>query len=147
MRLESYTTIIAALLGAILGATGTYWFSLKKAEIDARRVAGAKLRAAFAPEIAKYNLIADNDLRPYDEQMKAEEMFKEALPRHAAAIEEYRCFIAPDVRSVYQKMWENYFRPPCANGSIYFSEYVDVDNGGRELFKKRIDAILKFTED
>ncbi len=142
--MESFTTITAALLGAITGATITYYCSLRKADIEARRVAGAKLRAAFAPEIAKYNLFSDNELSSFEGKMKANEMFKDALPKHAAAIEEYRCFICPEARMVYQQMWENYFRPPWAK-CINFDDYLD--NGGRELFKKRIDAIFKFTED
>jgi len=93
------------------------------------------LRAAFAPEIAKYNLMSDQELSSHEGGMRAREMFKEALPKHAAAIEEYRCFIRPEARMVYQQMWENYFRPPWAK-CINFDDYVW--NGGRDLFKKRM---------
>ena len=62
---NSFTTIAAALLGAITAASITYYLSLRKADIETRMIAGAKLRAAFAPEIAKYNLIPDNDLTTF----------------------------------------------------------------------------------
>ena len=97
-------------------------------------VACAKLRAAFAPIIAKYKI------RAKKEDLSLSTMFEEAFFEHAAAIEEYRCFVTRKNQTAYQKAWENYYSPP-----VYFMDYVMGDNR-YEVFQQRINAIFKFTE-
>jgi hypothetical protein len=124
--------IFGTLLGVILG----YFLSLNAAKSQCRRIAGAKLRAAFAPEIAQYDLI---------EEGKIYDMLVAALPKHAAAIEEFRCYVPRKHQKDYQDAWNNYHRPPDARGMIYLTCYA-VGKDRRELFKKNTDAILKFAE-
>ncbi len=147
MEINSFLT---AIIGGIFGIAGTYLgyhLSLSVAEtqakhaetlaaINARRIAGAKLRAAFAPAISKYAL----NINRGDKWtiLMMQDMLTKALPRHAAAIEEYRCFIPHKSQAAYQQAWENY--------KSDFLEYYDTDAGQQTLFKERINAIFIFTE-
>jgi hypothetical protein len=126
------------IFGTLLGVIIAYFLSLRAAKLQCRRIAGAKLRAAFAPEIAKYYLNMKKGDKWYINMMT--KMFEEALPRHAAAIEEYRCFISSKSNTAYQQAWENYHNN--------FLDYWDEGEGGGEqiLFRERIDAVFKFTE-
>jgi len=124
--------IFGTLLGVILG----YFLSLNAAKAQCRRIAGAKLRAAFAPEIAQYDLT---------EEGKIYDMLMTALPKHATAIEEFRCFVPMRNQKDYQGAWNNYHRPADAGGSVYLTFYA-VGKDRRELFNKNINAILKFAE-
>ena len=54
METSAFIVIVSTSVGAIVGAIITYFCSLKIAERNHRKIAGAKLRAAFAPEIAEY---------------------------------------------------------------------------------------------
>ncbi len=124
------------LLGAIAGAAITYYFALRIAKTNTRIIAGIKLRAAFAPEIAIYKLNINRGDKWHINMM--DNMFKEALTKHAAAIEEYRPFVPRESQRAYQQVWENYYSD--------FLEYYDTGEGEQSVFKKRIDAIFKFTE-
>lgn len=125
------------LLGVFLGAVIIYYFSLRISEKNARKAAGAKLRAAFAPIIAKYSFRAKKG------DLGLSNMFHEAFHEHATAIEEYRWFVPPERQRAYQQAWENYY---WNHGGMYFTDYV-VGEGKEKLFKQRIGAILKFTEE
>lgn len=133
-------TIIAAIIGVIgtlLGVIIAYLLSQRAAKIQCRRIAGAKLRAAFAPEIAQYDLL-------YGKQFDGppiKEMLENALPKHAASIEEYRCFVPTKYQREYQNAWDDYYKE---EGNIFLVRYAVRDNR-RELFKQKIDAIFKFT--
>lgn len=139
-------TVFAAFGGAVLGAiiaykTGmklvqkTHSNALKLAALNRVKDAGTKLRAAFAPAIAKYPLQKGSSMNDIDK------MFREELTSQAIAIEEFRSFVTTDRKEEYQKAWENYHRPKDAGGSVFFLEYTD-----EKLFKERIHAILQFTE-
>jgi hypothetical protein len=125
-------TICGAVVGGLIGFLTTRQITKIKARIDA----AARLRAVFAPAIAKYSLIKETEI---------ETMLKSELPAQAAAIEEFRPFVPNQEQERYQKAWEDYHRPQSANGSVYFLDYV-MGNSRRQLFQERIHAILKFAE-
>ena len=127
------------LLGVIVGGFIGYYFSRKAAVEQMRRVAGVKLRAAFAPIIAEYIFKAGKG----DFYLVQEDIFKNALVSQGAAIEEYRWFVPPERQRAYQQAWENYY---WKYGGLYFTDYV-VGDDKEKLFKQRINAILKFTEE
>jgi hypothetical protein len=106
-------------------------------KITIRKTAGAHLRAAFAPAIAKYPLVKNID--------GINNLLWDELSRQAIAIEEFRHYVPRKSREAYQKAWENYHKPQGAGGSVYLTEYA-IGEGKAELFKSRIHAILQFTE-
>ena len=116
----------ATLLGVII----SYWLSLKLTKKQARMVAGAKLRAAFAQDLADYFLKTG---KPNALDLQG------AIFRHAPAVEEYRVFVPPESQGRYQKAWEHYHEP---FGTLDLAIYTD----NREIYIERIKAILKFTE-
>jgi hypothetical protein len=130
------STGFIGIIGVLLGALFGYFLSLRAAKLQWRRVAGAKLRAAFAPEIAKYYLNMERGDKWHINMMN--DMFKEALPQHAAAIEEYRPFVPRKSQEAYQQAWDNYYRN--------FLDYYDTGEGEQAVFKQRIGAIFKFSK-
>ena len=117
------------LLGVIVGGFIGYYFSWKVAAEQIRSMAGAKLRAAFAPEIADYYLL-DSQMRELDLRL--------AVHRHASAIEEYRVFVPCESQTGYQKAWECYYEPFRGQDVIYTDR--------KEVYRERVEAILKFTK-
>ena len=137
-------TGVLSIGGTLLGAIVGYFLSSKIAKTqaihaetlaakNAQRIAGAKLQAAFAPEIGHVELMKDT--------FAVDSALKAALHKHATAIEEYRWFVPPESQEAYQEAWEKYREP--LEGDDIFSEYV---RDGGELFIERVWAILKFTE-
>ena len=138
---------IAALWGAAVGAILAGVIScIINVWLDRRRIrheAGAKLRAAFASALAEYDLIQGKSMNEIDTLLRSN------LPAQATTIEVFRCFVTCCEQKEYEKAWQNYHRPPGANGSIFMLEYVpsaDKPEEAKKLFKQRIHAILQFTE-
>ncbi len=127
-------TAFMGILGTLLGVIIGYLLSARVAKLQWRRISGGKMRAAFAPEIAKYYLLMKKDNRQVQGMIN---IFEKALPRHAAAIEEYRAFVPCKSQGAYQEAWENYHQN--------FLDYWDEGKGEQTPFKHRIDEIFKFT--
>jgi hypothetical protein len=102
--MQCFTAFIG-IIGTLAGVIIAYFLSLRAAKVQCLRIVGAKLRAAFAPEIAKYDLFRDSIMLTRDGMATADKMFKDALPKHAAAIEEHRPFVPCKSRKAYQKAW------------------------------------------
>lgn len=130
---STFIGVVGTLSGVWLG----YFLSLRATKVQFWRIAGAKLRAAFASEIAQYDLLYKKKLAGPD----IHKMLTDALPKHAAAIEEFRCFVPTKYQGEYQNAWDDYYRE---EGRICLERYV-VDESRRKLFKQKIDAIFKFT--
>jgi len=141
--------VIGSIIGTLLGVSLGYHFSKKIAAtqaqhaerlaiMNARIIANTKLRAAFASAMAEYDLLEGKST-------EVDNMLRAALPKHAAAIEEYRCFVAPESQKAYQEAWKEYKKPLILMefGGL-FSIYSGDD--ARELFRDRIEAILNYTE-
>ncbi len=133
-----FIALLGASVGAILGAIITYFCSLKLSERNHRKIAGAKLRAAFAPEIAEYK----TRVKKSDFDLTHDDFLKKALVKHSAAIEEYRWYVPLGSQRAYQQAWENYY---FQYGGIYFTDYL-VGPNREKIFHQRIEAILRFTE-
>ena len=125
-------TIFAAFGGAALGAFFAYQSGIKLIQKNHIKEAGAKLRAAFAPELAKIRLDSSGK-----ESFDIKDMFTSALPRHAAAIEEFSFYIPDKDKDKYYKAWENY--------SATYIAYVLGPTQYKDFFD-RVHAILQFTE-
>jgi hypothetical protein len=126
-------TGLFAVLGGLLGFASAYWVG----RINAKREAGNKLRAAFAPELAKMRL-------PSTENNTIEQLLTSAFPRHSVAVEEFRFWVTAKKRALYYAAWNAYWE---VGGSVrFFDYYMNGDKKGRELFEQRVNAILKFSE-
>ena len=130
--------MVASFLGSILGGiiSGAIGFASAfcMSNINARRVAAERLRAAFAPELAA--------MRRWhaDKAIDREQLLKAAFSRHAVAIEEYRPFVPRTSRDAYQAAWQGYYED---GGSVRFYDYFMRDDGP-EIFVQRVEAILSF---
>ena len=135
---------VITLAGVALGGLIGYLSASRIARLNSGIAAGAKLRSAFAPEIAQMRLT-----RTYKNFNNVKTLLEGAFPRHAAAIEEYSFFVPRKDRAAYQKAWEDY----CYKaGGVDFLEYAMGEGEGEkpqelfELFQKRVKAILRFTQ-
>jgi hypothetical protein len=89
--------VVVSLTGiAVAGFVG-FLSARRISDLNARRQAGAALRAEFAKEIVSVRLALQGD-RTID----VEAVLKEAFPRHAAAIEEHRFFVKPRDQAAYE---------------------------------------------
>jgi hypothetical protein len=138
---------IAALWGAAVGAILAGVIScVINVWLDRRRIrneAGANLRSIFSAALAEYDLIQGKGMNEIDSLLRGN------LPAQATAIEVFRYFVACCNKEEYEKAWQEYHRPPGANGSIFMLEYIpsaDKPEEAKKLFKQRIHAILQFTK-
>lgn len=125
-------SLAGAAIGGIIGylAARSMFFKTSKAE------AGAKLRAAFAPEIAEMRLFARG------QKIDVEQLLNSAFPRHATAIEEFSAHLSEEKKQKYYQAWRNYYE---VAGSIRFFDYY-IGDEPYKLFFERIDVILQFTK-
>jgi hypothetical protein len=133
---QALLTSINVALGGLIG----YLSSSRIARLNARLSAGAKLRYAFAPELASMRLART------DESGVVDRLLGDAFPGHAAAIEEYRFFVRRQDQAAYQQAWEEYYtNGGTTGGSVRWTGYYMGDKP-KELFEHRVQAILRFTQ-
>jgi hypothetical protein len=125
------------LAGITVGGLIGFLSANRISKLNARRQAGAELRAAFAQEIALVRLA-----HGADKSIKVEEVLKAAFRRHAEAIEAYRFFVKSKDKDAYEKAWRDYYE---VGGSVRFFDYY-MDNATFDIFEKKVNAILQFTK-
>jgi hypothetical protein len=127
-------TISGVVLGGLLGFATAYGVG----RINAKREAGNKLRAAFAPELASMRLSAS------DKKINVEQLLTSAFSKHATAVEEFGFYVPKKDRPSYYEAWRKYYE---VGGSVRFFDYYMNGNGkGREVFEQRVNAILEFSK-
>jgi len=138
-------TGLFTIAGACLGACIGYFGASRIATKQARSIAAAKLRAAFAPELADLELAARKH-----KDVNVMQLLHSAFPKHAAAIEEYRPFVRLNDAVPFQKAWEDYY---CKGGSVRFypdtvETVVDESVGPTTQvpYIERIQDILRFAK-
>src|SRR4051812_5739845 len=96
--------VVAALVGAWVGARLTHRHAIALADSNARRFAGVKLREAFAPEIAKFsgplNMIGSTDI------------LEAAFEKHHIAVNEFRFYLSAKKQGAFYKAWHDYYCAP-----------------------------------
>lgn len=125
-----------AIIGTLLGAWITYRFSLNLSVINARREARHRLIDAFTPELAALDPV--NNLTR--DQIKI--TIEDALPRHQRAMVEFGFYLPKETKEDYEKTCKEYYE---VVGSVRLYDYFQKPDG-RDTFRKRVHAILKFTE-
>lgn len=125
--------------GVIIGGLIGYFTARHVAIVKARIDAIAKLRVAFAPEIAQMRLYASG------EKIDVNHLLLSAFPRHATAIEEFSPYLCKEQKKKYYKAWKEYYE---TGGGIRFERYYMGQDPKENfnLFEKNIHAILQFAE-
>lgn len=126
------------VLGVLLGAWLTYRFAMSLAESGALRLAGIKLREAFAPEIAKFS--HPERVHPF----ASSNILEAAFEKHQAAVNEFRLYLKSHQLDGFDRAWQDYYYAP-GNNPVDFSQYF----GGIEEVKlalARMKAIVAFTK-
>lgn len=121
-----------AIIGAFIGAWGTYHFALSLTRDNIKVTASAKLHAAFAPEIAQMRLFANG------QKIDVRQLLPSAFPRHTTAIEEFGFYVPKEQKEEYYQAWQKYHE-------VGFEAYY-MGEKPYELFFERVRAILQFTE-
>jgi hypothetical protein len=125
-----FASVLGGIVSGAIGFASAYCMS----NINARRVAAERLRAAFAPELAAMRRARA------DKNIDRQKLVTDAFPRHAVAIEEFRLYVPHKSRDAYQAAWQRYYE---VGGSIRFFDYF-MPEGGPENFINRVEAILAF---
>lgn len=128
-------------LGGVIG-----FFSARKiSDRNARATASAKLRAAFAPALAKIDLHKRHGST--HDQPDVTGFFKSAALDHAASIEEFRVFVPACKNTSYQKAWDQYFQS-VRDQQIDAWDTEKTQEGDHEwhIVVRKINAILDFAK-
>jgi hypothetical protein len=113
----------------------THLFAIRRADLDARRFAGVKLREAFAPEIAKFS-------GPLN-MIGSIEILEAAFGKRQIAVNEFHFHLRGKERSAFEKAWKDYCRAP--DDQIDFSPYFGGDEERKDALA-RMEAIVAFTK-
>lgn len=143
------------LAGTALGGAIGYLSATLVANQNARLAAGAKLRAAFAPEMAMMRNSPSELMQPplrqlFDHPHKpsTDELLEKAFQeRHAAAIEEFRYLVPRHNQMAYDAAWREYQEAGAhkiSDGPVIYRFTIYTSN--HELYCQRVEAILRFTK-
>ena len=144
--------ILAALLGALVGAFITYRFALHLtqkqfvysqilADKEAARIACAKFRSAFAPALAQIFLTRNHGTH---DVTCIGTFLKSSLLAHASAVEEFRPFVSDS--ALYQAAWEAYRKEAHKENSQIDSENWDTDREPYFVTEEKIHCLLQFAK-
>ena len=147
------TPILVALIalgGALFVALANHRLQLWREKRAARVAACAKLRAAFDSVLAQIYLVQNRGNSNYGSTDEAEResiapFVKNALFAHAAAVEEFRPFVASNRHAAYQEAWESYRKLANERNPGTAEDWMTDTPGGSAL-EKRIHAILLFAK-
>ena len=139
-------TLLAAIIGGVIGIVGTYAGAILIANRNRRIDAGRKLREAFQDELVSLEVL------PIPGEVDAFDTLNGASKKHLIAISEFSCALSRCKRSAFNQAWQQYHcypEPPFT----HFLEQYDTRTGSieqrkknRELAIERIKHILSFTK-
>ena len=139
MQLGSYEIALigvgATILGVLLGTWITFRFSLRLANLHSKRLAGIRLRDAFAPEIVKLQHLKGEEL------VQAPDILEVAFDKHHMAANEFAFFLDKEEAPSFTKAWREYCTSAYEEGTDFY-QY----RGDRDTAIDRIYAILEFTK-
>ena len=124
-------------VGALIGVACTYWLALKLEQSKDRRLAAAAFRAAFAYVLGQIYLARHHGTHDCP---VVGDILKEALGRHAEAVEIFRPFVMSADK--YQEDWEKYRQ--CvrqSNNSIDTAEW-GTDDPKWSTVESQINVLL-----
>lgn len=127
-----------AIAGAfLLACFGGYlaWRNGHKVRLAA---AGAELRRAFADELRVF------EFEPNIEGHALHAMLAQTLPKHRAAVKEFRLYLSPLQRYRFDRAWKRFH-----GGSDQHPDYLPYyfGEGHRTLFIRNVAALLAFATD
>lgn len=148
------TEVTAAILGALVGAFITYRFALhlvtrqhelskELADHEARRLAAARFRAAFAPTQAFVYVAQKHGTH---DRPDVDAHVKGALLAQGAAVEEFRPFVGPEHRAGYQQAWEEYRAAVASDIWSRAGEEWGSNLAPDELLEQRVAAMVRYAE-
>ncbi|MGD0229698.1 MAG: hypothetical protein ABSC19_04970 [Syntrophorhabdales bacterium] len=126
--------IAGSIAGAIITARLTYRFSLKLLRAQNREIAGAKLRAAFAPEMARMRQIQTETCEEVPLEI-INDMWKR-MAQNWQAVEEFRLYLSNEKKKAYDEAWEEYW----FHGPIAYAKKADIG-----LYFARLEKLFAFT--
>jgi len=148
------TEITAALLGALVGAFITYRFALHLVERqhnlskqlsnrEARRLAAARFRAAFAPTQAFIYIAQKHGTH---DRPDVDAHVKGSLLNQGAAIEEFRPFVKAADPVGYQQAWEKYRDAAASDIWARTAREWGSELKRDQLLEDLVEAIVRYAE-
>lgn len=148
------TEITAALLGALVGAFITYRFALhlverqhnlskQLADREARRLAAARFRGAFAPTQAFIYIAQKHGTH---DRPDVDAHVKGSLLNQGAAVEEFRPFVKAADLAGYQQAWEEYRAAAASDMWVRTSVEWGSELKQDQLIKNLVEAVIRYAE-
>lgn len=146
--------ITAALLGALVGAFITYRFALhlverqhnlskQLADREARRLAAARFRGAFAPTQAFIYIAQKHGTH---DRPDVDAHVKGILLNQGAAVEEFRPFVKVADSDGYQHAWEEYRAAAASDINARTGVEWGSELTRDQLLENRVEAIVRYAE-
>jgi hypothetical protein len=138
-----WSNALSNIIGNMLAGSIGYLSARRISSRNAKDIALAKLRAVFAPTLAKIRLFEDDSIG-HSDYAEVFSFLKDQLLQHAAAIEEFRSFSGKN-EAKYEKAWRCYqdkikeFRIPDAISSQSLSKEAVLE-GIKVCHRKPVSA-------
>lgn len=153
MELSPYDLAFVAggftIVGALVAVVEAHRLAIHLEAFKCQKSASAKLRAAFAPVLAMIYLARNCEINYRSDDHG---FIQQALPSHAAEIEEFRIFIPEKQKAAYQSAWDEYRKQAALDGYDRIAgEWANfAEEGDDMLYGKIIEgniiAILAFAK-
>ena len=136
-------TLLAAIIGGVIGIVGTYVGAILIANRDRRIDAGRRLREAFQDELATLKAPGEID---------ALTLLESAFKKHLIAISEFNYRLPKCKRSAFDQAWQHYYCYPQQPFYPFLEQYTTTTGSmeqkkkNRNLAIERIEHILSFTK-
>ncbi|MBI4232725.1 hypothetical protein HY605_05845 [Candidatus Peregrinibacteria bacterium] len=148
--------LMGAVVGALVGGGIAYLISnnqIRTAQrnaidlihINSKKLAGMRLRDAFAPELARLQYPEGYRITEFSHMLEA------AFGKHQMAINEFRFFLKNDELASFNEAWKEYYRCPYKpkEDKPDFTKFVILPEKSKESIKEiinQIEVILEFTK-
>ena len=137
--------VLSTILGVLLGAYVTYYFSLELTKRQLFNQAATRLRAAFTDELTKLTTTLDD---PHD-------ILKNAATKHVAAGFEFRWVLTEKDVERFDQAWQKYYcaeQDPRLPYLEKYSKHLSKEQSGipkqerKRVAVDRIEAIIKLAQ-
>lgn len=149
--ISALITVAGTLFGVWLGSlisrrasreaiAATHQNAIELIHINSKKIAGLRLREAFAPELAKLQHPEGRGIAEFSHILEV------AFEKHQMAVNEFRFFLAGDELDSFNKAWREYYSYPYED-KPNFSKHMMLSEEDIQKTINEIKTILKFTKD
>jgi len=145
LEISPYELVIIAggfsIVGAAIGGLSSYYLGIVKTAIDAKRIAGIRLREAFGEELATLQRVRINEA-------ETTSLLKGAFVKHQMAVNDFMLHLSGSELESFSDAWLKYYgcyRNEKKQDVEFFDKYFHhCDKEGRNKAIININSLLSF---